>query len=50
MEGSTPKNRNPNYFLNFKTKPTLDEEEIFDGQSTFGSQYRFDTTEDDLVN
>jgi hypothetical protein len=37
MEGSSPDKRSPNYHLNFKTKPTLDEEEFFDGSSTFRS-------------
>ena len=30
------------------TKPTLDEEEIFDGNNTLRSQYRFHTDEDYL--
>jgi hypothetical protein len=30
------------------TKPTLDEEEIFDGNNTLRSQYRFHTDEEDL--
>lgn len=32
-----------------QTRPTLEDEEIFDSQATFRSQYRFETTEDDLV-
>lgn len=34
--------------LNLKTKPSYDDEEIFDNPS-FRSQYRFETTEDDLM-
>jgi hypothetical protein len=39
-----------NLQLKANTKPTLDDEEIFDGSNSFRSQYRFETTEDDLVN
>jgi hypothetical protein len=33
--------------LDMKTKPSIDDEEMF-GESTFRSQYRFETTEDEL--
>lgn len=33
-----------------QTKPSIDDEEMFDTSNSYRSQYRFETTEDDLVN
>jgi hypothetical protein len=45
-ELESPRRNNDLYQIN--TKPTLDEEEIFDGNNTLRTQYRFQTDEDDL--
>ncbi|CDW81842.1 UNKNOWN [Stylonychia lemnae] len=36
--------------LCLQTKPSLDDEEFFDTSNSYRSQYRFETTEDELVN
>lgn len=38
------------FSLCLQTKPSLDDEELFDTQNSYRSQYRFETTEDDLIN
>ncbi len=39
-----------NFHLNLQTKNSYNDEEMFDSQNSYRSQYRFETTEDDLVN
>ena len=44
----SPRKSNDNYQIVMNTKPTLDEEDIFEGNNTLRSQYRFHTEDDDL--